>query len=218
MAAVCDHVLAGNQFLADKAKGFNQAVTIVPTCIDISRYAADFSKPADSIDLVWIGSSSTRKYLVEALPALRRAAALVPGLRLKIIADFDLPDAGLPVLAVPWDAATEARELGSAHIGIAPMVENDWTRGKCALKVLQYMAAGLPVVSSAAGANAEIVLDGETGFLAGDDAAWAERIGMLAGSPEMRDRMGMAGRRRATADYSIEPVFSRMLGAFAALS
>lgn len=218
MASACDHILAGNQYLADQARGFNRAVTVIPTCIEATRYAADFPRPTDHLDLVWIGSRSTRKYLMEALPALRLAAQRVPGLRLKIVADFDLPDAGLPVLAVPWDAATEARELGSAHIGIAPMVENDWTRGKCALKVLQYMAAGLPVVSSAAGANAEIVVDGETGFLASDDAAWAERIGMLAGSPEMRDRMGMAGRRRATADYSIEPVFSRMLGAFAALS
>lgn len=218
MVSACDHILAGNQFLAANAKRFNHAVTIIPTCLDTSRYAADFSKPADSIDLVWIGSRSTRKYLVEALPALRMAAARVPSLRLKIIADFDLPDADLPVLAVPWNVDTEARELGSAHIGIAPMADNDWTRGKCALKVLQYMASGLPVVSSAAGANAEIVIDGETGLLAGNDAAWANRIGELAGDPEMRDRMGSAGRQRATADYSIEPVFARMLEVFAALS
>lgn len=217
MASVCDHILAGNQYLADKATGFNQAVTVIPTCIDTTRYVEDSSRPSNYLDLVWIGSRSTRKYLMDALPALRLASKRVPNLRLKIIADFDLPDAGLPVLAVPWNAATEARELGSAHIGIAPMRDNDWTRGKCALKVLQYMAAGLPVVSSNAGANAEIVIDGETGFLVGDDHSWAERIAMLAGNPEMRDRMGMAGRRRVMAGYSLEPVFSRMLGVFKAL-
>jgi glycosyltransferase involved in cell wall biosynthesis len=217
MASVCDHILAGNQYLADKATGFNQAVTVIPTCIDTTRYVEDSSRPSNYLDLVWIGSRSTRKYLMDALPALRLASKRVPNLRLKIIADFDLPDAGLPVLAVPWNAATEARELGSAHIGIAPMRDNDWTRGKCALKVLQYMAAGLPVVSSNAGANAEILIDGETGFLVGDDHSWAERIAMLAGNPEMRDRMGMAGRRRVMAGYSLEPVFSRMLGVFKAL-
>ena len=218
MAAACDQLLAGNRFLADNAVRYNQAVTIVPTCLDIARYAGDYPKSDDSIDLVWIGSRSTRKYLVEALPALRLAAARMPRLRLKIIADFDLPDAGLSTLAIPWSAASETRELGSAHIGIAPMRDDDWSRGKCALKVLQYMATGLPVVSSAAGANAEIVLPEETGYLVGDDEAWAARIAELAGDAALRGRMGTAGRRRAGADYSLEAGFARLAGAFDALS
>lgn len=218
MASACDHLLAGNRFLADKAERCNRAVTIVPTCVDITRYAGEYRKPEDTLDLVWIGSRSTRKYLLEALPALRLAAVRVPRLRLKIIADFDLPDAGLPTLAIPWSAETEARELGSSHIGIAPMRADDWSRGKCALKVLQYMAAGLPVISSAAGANAEVVIAGETGYLVGDDESWAERIAQLADDAALRDRLGSEGRRRVNADYSIEPVFSRMNGVFGALS
>jgi glycosyltransferase involved in cell wall biosynthesis len=218
MASACDHLLAGNGFLAAAAACHNPAVTVVPTCIDAGHYAGDHPKPRDSVDLVWIGSRSTRKYLVEALPALRLAAARVPRLRLKIIADFDLPDAGLATLAIPWSAATEARELGAAHIGIAPMRDDDWSRGKCALKVLQCMAAGLPVVSSAAGANAEIVLAGETGYLVGDDAAWAARIAELAGDATLRERLGAAGRRRASADYSLTAGFARLAGVFAALS
>ena len=218
MASACDHLLAGNGFLAAAAACHNPAVTVVPTCIDAGHYAGDHPKPRDSVDLVWIGSRSTRKYLVEALPALRLAAARVPRLRLKIIADFDLPDAGLATLAIPWSAATGARELGAAHIGIAPMRDDDWSRGKCALKVLQCMAAGLPVVSSAAGANAEIVLAGETGYLVGDDAAWAARIAELAGDATLRERLGAAGRRRASADYSLTAGFARLAGVFAALS
>lgn len=218
MASACDHLFAGNRFLADEAARYNQAVTIVPTCIDTGRYAGDHAKPEDSFDLVWIGSRSTRKYLLEALPALRLAAANVPRLRLKIIADFDLPDAGLPTLAIPWSAETEARELGSSHIGIAPMRDDNWSRGKCALKVLQYMAAGLPVVSSDAGANAEVVINGETGYLVGDDESWTARIAQLADDPVLRDRLGSEGRRRVRADYSLEPVFSRMNGVFGALS
>lgn len=218
MAAACDHLLAGNRFLADTAARYNRAVTIVPTCIDTARYASDYPKPQDSVDLVWIGSRSTRKYLVEALPALRLAAARVPRLRLKIIADFDLPDAGLPTLAVPWSARTEALELGSSLFGIAPMRDDDWSRGKCALKVLQYMTAGLPVVSSDAGANAEVIVPGETGYLVGDDESWAERIAQLAVDAALRERMGAAGRRRASADYSLEAGFARMAGVFDALS
>jgi glycosyltransferase involved in cell wall biosynthesis len=90
------------------------------------------------------------------------------------------------------------------------MRNDDWSRGKCALKVLQYMAAGLPVVSSKAGANAEVIIEGETGYLVSTTAEWAERIGQLAGDAELRRRMGEAGRRRAATDYSIEAVFERL--------
>jgi glycosyltransferase involved in cell wall biosynthesis len=218
MASACDHLFAGNRFLADNAAQYNRAVTIVPTCIDTARYAGNYPKPENTVDLVWIGSRSTRKYLVEALPALRMAASRITRLRLKIIADFDLPDAGFPTLAIPWSVETEARELGSSHIGIAPMRDDDWSRGKCALKVLQYMAVGLPVVSSDAGANAEVVLPGETGYLVNNDESCAERITELAEDAVLRDRFGNNGRRRVRAGYSIEPVFSCINGVFRTLS
>lgn len=211
MVRCCDHVWAGNAWLARQASRFDTDVTIVPTAIDTARYRVTATKPVESVDLVWIGSRSTSKYLVTILPALRRALAHVTGLRLKIIADFDLADCGIPTLAIPWQARTEARELASSHIGVAPMPDNDWTRGKCALKVLQYMAAGLPVISSNAGANAEIVRDGATGFLVDDDDAWVERIVQLASDAALRARLGAEGREHVDADYSIESVFPRML-------
>lgn len=218
MLKASDHVLAGNSFLAGHALRFNPSVSVIPTCVDAGRYTATSKKPPDTIDLAWIGSRSTRKYLLEALPALRLAAARIPRMRLKIIADFDLPDAGLPTLAVPWDAATEADELASALIGIAPMRDDDWSRGKCALKILQYMACGLPVVSSAAGANAEVVEHGTTGYLVGDDAAWYQRLTELADDRALRARLGDAGRRRVLANYSVDAVSSRLFSVFAALS
>ena len=211
MIAACDHVFAGNGFLAAQAARFNPAVTLLPTAVEVERYAQAASRAdGEHVDAVWIGSSSTRKYLVEALPALRLAAQREPRLRLKIIADFDLPDAGLPTLAVRWQADTEAAELASAHFGIAPMRDDDWSRGKCALKVLQYMAAGLPVVSSNCGANAEIVVDGQTGYLVDDDAAWAARMVELAGDAGRCAAMGEAGRQRALAGYDLVPVFATM--------
>lgn len=214
MARTCDQLLAGNDFLRGNAEVFNRAVTLVPTSVIADGYLRDVDKPVNSIDLVWIGSSSTRKYLLEVLPALRLAASRVPGLRLKVIADFDLPDAGLPVLAVPWSAATEAQALASAHIGIAPMRDDDWSRGKCALKVLQYMAAGLPVISSACGANAEIIEEGSNGYLVTGDQAWCDRIVELANDAALRSRLGAAGREKVLAAYAIEPVFQRMRSVF----
>lgn len=210
MARVCDHILAGNGFLLKNAERFNPAVTPLPTSLDAQRYLADVDKPVKYIDLVWIGSSSTRKYLVEVLPALRLAICRVPNLRLKIIADFDLPDAGLPVVAERWQAATEAHALASSHIGIAPMRDDDWSRGKCALKVLQYMAAGLPVISSDCGTNAEIVEDGINGYLVGTDQAWCDHIVTLANDETLRTRLGAAGRQKMLSSYSVEPIFGRM--------
>ena len=210
MARACDHVLAGNAFLARHAAALNPAVTVVPTCVDAARYRVAAEKPADTLDLVWIGSHSTRKYLAEAMPWLAAAAERLPRLRLKIVADFDLPGRGVATLPIPWRAETEAGELAAAHIGIAPMRDDDWSRGKCALKVLQYMAAGLPVVSSDAGANAEVIVEGETGFLVATPDEWIERIEWLAGDAELRRHLGEAGRRRVEADYSVEAVFGRL--------
>ncbi len=210
MIKVCDHVMAGNEFLEDRAKALNHAVTQVPTALAVDRYAVSVDKPAGSVDLVWIGSSSTRKYLADILPWLRAAAVRIPGLRLKVIADFDLPDAGLPVIPIRWQADSEARELASAHIGIAPMRDDDWSRGKCALKVLQYMAAGLPVVSSGCGANARIVEEGRNGFLADDAETWVNRIANLAVDAGLREAMGAAGRQKVTSNFDIQPVYQRL--------
>ena len=217
IVGVCDHVLAGNGFLQQSALMFNKSVTLLPTSLEVDRYRVDVDKPDDSIDLVWIGSSSTRKYLVEAFPALRIAAENIPGLRLKIVADFDYPDVSLKTLPVSWAANTEAIELASSHIGIAPMRDDDWSRGKCALKVLQYMAAGLPVVSSGCGANAEVIDDGVSGFLVLDDQAWVKRIIELAGDATLRNRMGGVGREKALAEYDTLAVFQRMCSVFNSL-
>ena len=218
MARACDRILAGNAFLARQAAVFNPAVVLVPTGVDPARYRVEADKPAGTLDLVWIGSHSTRKYLAEAMPWLAAAAAKVPGLRLKIIADFDLPGCGVTTLPMAWRADTEARELAAAHIGIAPMRDDDWSRGKCALKVLQCMAAGLPVVSSRAGANAEVIRQGESGFLVSTPAEWAERIARLAEDADLRRRMGETGRRLVEADYSILSVFDRLRSAVAGLA
>lgn len=218
MVRCCDHVTAGNTFLAEMAGRFNPAVTVIPTCVDVDRYLPGDDTPSQHFDVVWIGSSSTRKYLEAAIPALREAALRIPALRLKIIADFDLDAPGLPTVPVPWQAATEAAELASAHVGIAPIHDDDWSRGKCALKVLQYMAAGLPVVSSPVGVNGEAVLEGQTGYLVGDDDEWVGALENLASDPERGRRMGRAGCQRVAALYSSAVVGARLLSVLEAVA
>lgn len=211
--ALCDQIWAGNSYLAETAAEHADParVFLTPTCLEPGPYAVAEPKPADRVDLVWVGSRSTRRYVEPLLPVLEAAAARVPGLRLKLIADFELHSQRMPVLNLPWSAEREAKALASAHIGIAPMPDNPWTRGKCALKVLQYMAAGLPVVSSPAGVNRDLVEEGQTGFLAEGETAWVDAIARLAESEALRRRLGEEGRKRCGARYSRAAVFADLL-------
>jgi len=211
IARVSDHIFAGNQFLVENALRFNDRVTLIPTCLDVANYKIDVDKPNDFFDLVWIGSKSTSKYLIDVLPILEKLAIKYPKLRLKIVADCELPDTAIPVLVVPWSETNEIVELATSQIGIAPMIDNNWTRGKCALKVLQYMAANLPVVSSNVGVNAEVVISGETGYLVSTSKQWTEAIEDLYLNELQSTVMGVAGNKRIVEYYDINIVFQRIL-------
>lgn len=207
----CDYTWAGNSYLAEQAKKYCENTTIIPTAIEHKRYALEAAKPTDYFDLVWVGSSATKKYLQEILPTLEAIGKKFPDVRLKIIADFDLATNHIQVIPIQWSASTEVKEIASSHVGIAPMIDNAWTRGKCALKVIQYMAAGLPVISSAASANKDIVLDGITGFLVNDQASWLNAVQQLKENSSLRHNMGMNGQQRVTEHYSVEKTFEKML-------
>ena len=208
--AACDQVWAGNAYLAENAARFNGRVTIIPTAVDAAKYQVSPTKPDVSVDLVWIGSSSTRKHLMIILPALERAATLIPTLRLKVIADFSIESAVLQTEAVRWTADGEAEALASSHIGIAPLPDNAFTRGKCGLKILQYMAAGLPVVASPVGVNAELVKTDVTGYTARSDDEWVSAIQRLAVDRDLRERQGDNGRRICLQHYTHERVFQQL--------
>lgn len=210
MCRLADAVWAGNGYLAERASRAADRVAVLPTSIDPRKYVGEFDKPTDAFDAVWIGSSSTRGYLERLLPTLEQAAERVPHLRLKIVADFTLSSSRLPIVAVPWSSDVEAEAVGSSHVGLAPLTDDSWTRGKCGLKVLQYMAAGLPVVTDNVGANGEIVTEA-AGCRCDDPAQWIASLAMLADDAPRRRAMGEAGRRRVAEHYSIDATFQRML-------
>ena len=202
-AAIVDRVVAGNEYLADIFRARGCAVTVLPTVVDPDRYVVKQHAPTDAVRLVWIGSRSTLPYVREHLAAIGRAARDVPGLKLVTIADQTIENGPLPVEHVAWSADDEAAALIRGDIGIAPTPSDRWTLGKCGFKIVQYMAAGLPVVASPVGANAEIVREGETGFLPATIEDWPEVIARLALDVELRARLGRAGRARVERDSSI---------------
>ena len=208
---VCDNIFAGNEYLAKTAEAFNRNVIHVPTSVDTYKYLVDANKPETTTDIAWIGSSSTRKYLEHIIPALQKAKKLVFNLRLKIIADFDLSNIGFQTLPIQWTSDSEAKELASAHSVTAPLTYDNWSRGKCGLKVLQYKATGLPVIASNVGVNSELVHQGVNGELACTMDDWVEKINRLASDMRLRNDYGNAGRQSAKDNYSIEVVFNRIL-------
>jgi len=207
---LCDGVWAGNHYLGRVAQAYQPNVWVLPTALDPLKYERSADKPDNRLVFVWIGSKSTRKYLKAELPTLETLAQRLMPMELKIVADFSLASDRLPISTVPWSEATEAEALLTSHIGIAPMPDNERTRGKCGLKVLQYMAAALPVISSPTGVNAEIIEDGKTGFLPRNDQEWYQAAKQLNENPMLRERIGQAGRRKVRREYSIGAVYQTM--------
>ena len=203
----CDAVIGGNSFLSENAARWAgaQRCTVIPTCVDNARYPlARHSSPPGSAELVWVGSASTLRGLERARPILEALGREVPGLKLKLICDRFLTLQHLPVLPCSWSEATEAADIAAADIGLSWVPDDPWSRGKCGLKVLQYLAAGLPVVVNPVGVQTEMVWHGETGFLASTTEEWVWAMRTLAEDPALRRQMGTAGRRLVEAHYAVK--------------
>jgi glycosyltransferase involved in cell wall biosynthesis len=202
----CDAVVAGNAFLQDEASRWtpNERIHQVPTCVDPGRYPLwQSDRAGPGVQLVWVGSSSTLQGLELAASILEKIGQEAPGLVLKLICDRFVELQHLQVLPCPWAEETEATEIASADVGISWVPDDLWSRGKCGLKVLQYMAAGLPVVANPVGVHAELIIHGETGFLAATPTDWGEAVARLIQDPHLRRRMGLAGRARLEKHYSV---------------
>jgi glycosyltransferase involved in cell wall biosynthesis len=209
-----DAVAAGNTFLHAQAarRAGTRPVHVLPTCVDPRRYPfARHGRAAGQAQLVWVGSASTLRGLETIRPLLENLGRRLPGLELKLVCDRFLQWWHLPVVPCPWSEAGEASAIASADVGISWVPDDLWSRGKCGLKVLQYLAAGLPVVANPVGVHREMVRHGETGFLAETPAQWVEAVGRLAHDPALRRRLGEAGRRLVVAGYSVEAGAARWL-------
>lgn len=201
--ARADLVLAGNRYLADYARGYNDAVIYFPTVVDTDHFTPAPEGASAGVPVVgWIGSPATSEYLRARLDDLAAAARAAP-FSLRVVGDPAVTSGALAVEARGWSLETEADELRAMDIGVMPLAGDEWAEGKCALKLLQYMSAGLPTVSSPTGAVRDIIEDGVDGFIASTPTQWRERVARLAADPELRRRMGAAARRRVVEHFSL---------------
>jgi glycosyltransferase involved in cell wall biosynthesis len=206
-ARICrlsDHVVVGNDYLAEYARKHNPHVTVVPTSIDLDLYRPlPRRAPGQPVVIGWTGSSTSQTYLELFAPMLRELAARRP-IEVCVISDRRPQLPGVPHRWEEWRAETEARALAQFDVGIMPMPDDIWSKGKCAAKALQCMAMGVPTVATAIGANCEVIADGVNGFLATTDDEWISALVRLVDDPGLRARLGDEGRRTVEQRYSAE--------------
>lgn len=209
-------VIAGNRYLCDYAAQFSRRVVHLPTVVDSTRYPAKTHRQATGVVVGWIGHSVNHPYLLALADVLQRLAVQF-NIRLLVVSDRDLEIPGLHVENRRWSEATEIEDILCMDIGIMPMPDDPWSRGKCGFKAIQYMAAGIPVVCAAVGANVEIVRDEIDGFCVESPRLWDDNLAELCTSVSLRQRMGQAARERVREVYSLEKAAPAMLGALSEL-
>lgn len=218
-----DAVWASNQYLADLAARFlsgPEKITILPTVIDLREWPPrDYAAlPERPVVLGWMGGEKNLVYLEDLREPLEEVGTRHPGTVLRIVSRRFLELRGLRVDPVPWSREREVADIHSFDVGLAPLRDDVWTRGKNTLKILNYYGSAIPVVASPVGINAEIVRPGETGFTPGTPDEWVEALSYLILHPGKRREFGFAGKKLVAERFSLEAVAPRMWQALSALA
>jgi glycosyltransferase involved in cell wall biosynthesis len=198
-------VVAGNEYLAARAREAGAArVEVIPTVVDTARYRPRAGAGNEVPVVGWIGTPRTSRYLQGLLPVFEALQQEVP-VRFVAVGARQADFAGTPVEAWPWSEATEVASIQQFDIGIMPLEDSPWERGKCGYKLIQYMACGIPVVASPVGVNRTIVAPGENGLLADTPDEWGRALrNLLEADATSRQAMGREGRRRVEQGYSLQ--------------
>ncbi len=207
-AQVCeaaDIVICGNKYLHELASRYTGRTVILPTSIDTEKFApSGKERPGEKIVLGWIGSHSTLKYLIDIMPALELLSKNHPGTTLKIICDTFPEGCPLPMEKKVWSLESELADLQEIDIGLMPLRDDPWCRGKCGFKILQYFSIARAVVCSPVGVNRDIVDDGVNGFWADGPDKWADKLARLIDERELRGEFGRRGREKVVREYSLK--------------
>jgi glycosyltransferase involved in cell wall biosynthesis len=212
--ALSDHILAGNQYLANYASQFNASVQIIPTVVDTDYFKTSNNKPNSRVTIGWSGSQTTAKHFYEAQNWLPKIVAKYGDrIRVMAICERDLKMQGVNIEMVAWNREKEVSALDHIDIGIMPLPDDEWSKGKCGFKGIQYMSMSKACVMSPVGVNPEIVDHGKNAFLAANDQEWFEIVSELVENAELRKQIGAAGRATIEKRYSVNAVKNQLLSA-----
>ncbi|MBL7863238.1 MAG: glycosyltransferase [Cyclobacteriaceae bacterium] len=206
-------VVAGNDYIAAKAReSGSSSVVVIPTVVDMERYVSGLKKPDRPFTIGWIGSPITFKYLPRLVPVFE---ALAVKHRIKLAFIGSGRGLGLPNMEeeiIPWSEETEVSGIQKFDVGIMPLEDDYWERGKCGYKLIQYMGCGIPVIGSPVGVNEQIIKDGINGFKAGSLSEWEQRLEYLISNRHKAEEMGERGREIVTKDYSLQAFLKQWIG------
>lgn len=205
-------ITAGNRVLADYARQHNANTQFLPTVVDTTRYMPTQHERGRELIVGWIGSPSTAPYLSELVAPLAALGREGP-VRLIVIGGRAPQIANITIDQREWSEGTEVALINSFDIGVMPLPDDAWAGGKCAFKLIQYMACGVPVIASPVGANVDVVQP-ECGFLAAGEAQWLDALRTLRDQPSHARNLGAAGRERIKKDYSLDrnlPVLAEVI-------
>lgn len=203
LCRLSSHVVVGNGYLAEYARQYNERVTVIPSSVDTDAYESKHKKESPGRVIVgWTGSSTSQTHLEGFAPMLRELMKQRE-IELHVISDRQPNLPGVQFVWHQWSPETEIQDLARFDIGIMPMPDDKWSRGKCSMKALLYMAMGIPTICSAVGMNTEVIQHGENGLLAKTDQEWLECLKMLIDDTTLRRRLGVAGRQTIEERYSM---------------
>jgi glycosyltransferase involved in cell wall biosynthesis len=207
-------VIAGNPYLEHRARHAGaRSVELIPTVVDHRRYVPrGYREGGREVTIGWMGTPKTSRYLTPLAPVIRRLTQRY-GVRVVAVGAGAQDVERTPIEVRSWSESTEVADLQSFDVGIMPLSDSPWERGKCGYKIIQYMACGVPVVASPVGVNADLVAEGVNGYLATTNEEWARALEKLIRmSPCDRQRMGRLGREKVEAGYSVEAQAPRIGG------
>jgi glycosyltransferase involved in cell wall biosynthesis len=211
LAQISDRVICGNAYLADRFSAWNKDIIIIPTAVDTERYLPSVKQgQCEGATVIgWIGTSGNLKYVYSIEAALAKVLEIYPKAKLRIVCDkmpeFNLIDINRFEF-ISWSEEMEIESIQGIDIGIMPLEDSAWARGKCSFKMLQYMSCGVPVVVSPVGMNSEVLAMGSVGYGAISEDEWVDAIGTLLDNPNLRHKLGTFGRQVVIESFSITKV------------
>lgn len=212
-----DMVFAGNAYLADWCSNYCKRVEVVHTAVDISRYSPGAARPGDKIAIGWIGTASNFPYLETVFGVLKKLLREFPQLEFHVCADKTPAFDGPRFYYTPWSETNEIPFLRALDIGLMPLPDDEWTRGKCSFKMLQYMACGIPAVVSPVGMNIQVLKDWNTDFAAAGEKDWEVILRLLIGNSDLRSSAGLQARKVIEEKYSSQIIARQVAGHFKSL-
>lgn len=208
------HVIAGNNYLADFALHYSRSVSIIPTPIDTDKYYPGEKKHNGEVVIGWIGSITTLDFLNKMRNVFIQLSKRYHYIKFKIVGGSFSINGSSNVISKPWSLKEEVEDLRTFDIGIMPMPDNEWTKGKCGFKAILYMSMGIPCVCSHVGVNKEIIIDGVNGFFAHTEKEWIEKLSLLIKNSDLRKKLGIMGRKTVEEKYSLSVNALRYLEVF----